>query len=218
MNDLDQDRLPVPVKTSEQEALWFEATLDASVFFAYQAMEPEQASMLLCRFNPNTDTPVFAETSSTDETSADDFKRLRSLFIDRQRAEPVNRSLLDWIAVADGAACKYHSWVQRYSMHRDLLVELTVHDEVALSGPEALPVAIFRRRAQEAAILAAIRDMGNDPQKIPKFTPGKPGLKFDVRKTLAVSSIYFPIGGTQFNKAWDELRKSGEISEGEITN
>jgi hypothetical protein len=59
---------------------------------------------------------------------------LLSLFEDHQRAMPINRTLHDWMALADAAGCHYHPWVSRYIWVR------TVHN--SSTSPE--PVSIQR--------------------------------------------------------------------------
>ena len=105
---------------AEYEAAWFDATLDAAGFFAMENVTPVQAAMLLCRFSPHDETLRDAETSTTDETTPDDFKRLMVTFDERAAARPRNRSLPDWMAVAAGAGRKTHSWAARYAKHHGL--------------------------------------------------------------------------------------------------
>lgn len=106
---------------AEHEAAWFDATLDAAGFFAMENITPVQAAMLLCRFSPHDETLRDAETSTTDETTPDDFKRLLATFDERAAARPGARSLLDWMAVAAGAGRKTHSWAVRYAKHHGML-------------------------------------------------------------------------------------------------
>lgn len=105
---------------SEHEVAWLDATLDAAGFFAMENITPVQAAMLLCRFSPHDETLRDAETSTTDETTPDDFKRLLATFEDRAVARPGVRSLVDWMAVAASAGRKTHSWAARYAKHHGL--------------------------------------------------------------------------------------------------
>lgn len=59
---------------------------------------------------------------------------------------------------------------------------------------------------QENEILRVIHELGYDPTLLPKSLPGKPGVKSDVEKKLNFV-------GTVFTKAWERLRKSGEIKD-----
>ncbi len=105
---------------AEHDAAWWDAALDAAGFFAMENVPPVQAAMLLCRFSPHDETLRDAETSTTDETTPDDFKRLLATFEDRAVARPGVRSLVDWMAVAAGASRKTHSWAARYAKHHGL--------------------------------------------------------------------------------------------------
>lgn len=105
---------------AEYEISWLDAALDAAGFFAMENIVPVQAAMLLCRLSPHDETLHDAETSTTDETTHDDFKRLLATFEDRAAAKPRARSLLDWMTVANDAGRKTHSWAVRYAKHHGL--------------------------------------------------------------------------------------------------
>lgn len=107
---------------AEFEAAWFDATLDADVFFALEHVPPVQAAMLLCQFNPNNSTESEAERGSTDQISPGDFKRLRTTFLSIDQTKPAHRSMLDWMAVAAGFGLTVHPWAQQYVQHRGLYI------------------------------------------------------------------------------------------------
>lgn len=125
---------------SEYEAAWLDATLDAAGFFAMENITPVQAAMLLCRFSPHDETLRDAETSTTDETTPDDFKRLMVTFEDRAAARPRNRSLLDWMAVAAGAGRKTHPWAARYAKHHGLFGPPEPEESPAPAAPPPVPL------------------------------------------------------------------------------
>lgn len=79
--------------------------------------------------------------------------------------------------------------------------------------PAAQVKPISRFEAQEAEILAAIREAGHEPLSIPERQPGKPGIKLQIRNRLVGKSKNFPKSGSQFDKAWIRLRASGKISD-----
>ena len=105
---------------SEQEAAWFDATLDAAGFFGLEHVTPVAAAMLLCRFSPHDTTESDAESCGTDCTSPDDFKRLRLTFASIDQNRPARRSLLEWMDIAAGAGRTVHPWAQRYVKHNGL--------------------------------------------------------------------------------------------------
>lgn len=51
--------------------------------------------------------------------------------------------------------------------------------------------------------------MGCDPLRLPKNPAGKQGVKTEVRKALNGNPLF--AGKTVFNKAWERLRKFGDI-------
>jgi hypothetical protein len=73
-------------------------------------------------------------------------------------------------------------------------------------------VAVQRLVAQEAVILAVIRQMGDEPTQIPRFDYTKPGLKAKVRDSLVGVHPLFTSAGI-FDDAWQRLRNKKEIVE-----
>lgn len=82
-------------------------------------------------------------------------------------------------------------------------------DPLALSTDTHKPVQ--RSTAQELAILDAIRQLGHDPMRLPKNEPGKPGIKKQVSDALKRSPMF--TGSTVFNKAWERMRRAGDIAD-----
>ena len=93
---------------------WYDATIEANHWFALSVVEPSEAAMLLCQFNPNTDSVASAEQSENEETSPEQFKQLMRRFEDLQKTAPQCRSLGDWLDFASGAGLRHHSWTQSY--------------------------------------------------------------------------------------------------------
>lgn len=85
---------------------------------------------------------------------------------------------------------------------------------VVPESAEGRPIApVQRTAAQESAILDAIRQSGYDPQALPQKPPGKPWVKAEVRTALVGVNPLFPKKSKVFDKAWERLRSSGEISD-----
>lgn len=188
-------------QAAEQEAHFMDATLDAAGFFALAHVPPVHAAMLLCRLSPHDDTEQDAERISTDETTPEDFKRLRLTFLDKDRASTGNRTLLDWLAIAEQAGRKTHSWARRYVQVRGL--------EAQAEQPASTPKPKQRSAAQDEAIMAAIRAAGHDPQALPPRQPGRAGIKTHVREQLQGTPLFQ--GEATFRKAWERLRGRGDI-------
>lgn len=67
-------------------------------------------------------------------------------------------------------------------------------------------------RAQEVAILDAIKAFGLDPLSLPKNSPGRPGIKRRIRGELQGSPL-FKNREKAFDKAWERLRSDGEVGD-----
>ena len=81
-------------------------------------------------------------------------------------------------------------------------------------GPEAASTdvqlkPIQRQQAQEDTILNCLKGMGVDPFNFPQNQAGKKGGKADVRKKLEGNPLF--IGTSIFDKAWERLRRNGNI-------
>lgn len=63
------------------------------------------------------------------------------------------------------------------------------------------------QRWQEDEILRVIRNLSYDPLSLPRNSPGKPGIKAEVREQLRPNQWL----GARFRKAWERLRDSGRI-------
>ena len=70
---------------------------------------------------------------------------------------------------------------------------------------------VSKMRAQENLILKAIRDLGHDPENLPKFSYNKPGVKSEVKEHLKANVLFY---GTEtvFAKAWDRLLEGKKIT------
>jgi hypothetical protein len=80
----------------------------------------------------------------------------------------------------------------------------------ALVQSTRTPKPMQRQRAQELAILEAIRQAGSDPLRLTRNKPGISGIKAEVCDALKSDPLF--IGPTVFDKAWDRLSGDGRIA------
>lgn len=69
-----------------------------------------------------------------------------------------------------------------------------------------------KMRDQEEAIVAEIKRQNHEPNALPPIIPGKPWVKMSVKNALSKSDLF--TASKSFDKAWERLRHSGEISGG----
>jgi hypothetical protein len=63
-----------------------------------------------------------------------------------------------------------------------------------------------RSKAQDTAILSAIKAAGYEPKRLPNYTPGFPGVKAAIRQRVSTEHPdLFPANGKTFEKAWERL-------------
>jgi len=72
---------------------------------------------------------------------------------------------------------------------------------------------VQRSAAQDQAILAAIERQHLNVLALPKPRPGKAGVKAATRASLEGVNPLFPKDSTVFDKAWERLRRNGDIAE-----
>ena len=68
-----------------------------------------------------------------------------------------------------------------------------------------------RGKALQNTIIESLKQMGYDPQSLPRKDPGKEGPRAEARKHLEARAV--PLTESTFKKAWQELRKFGEIQD-----
>lgn len=103
---------------AEHDASWHDAALSAGVHFGLPVVSPLDAAILLHGQDPDSTSPEDAERITSDDTTPQDFKTLRRVFEATAAADPRNRTLLDWMHLADRSGCKYHRWAGSYVAHR----------------------------------------------------------------------------------------------------
>lgn len=104
---------------------------------------------------------------------------------------------------------KWKAW--RKAMVKQLLCPDSAPTEPSeQTVTQAAPAKPLQRgAAQDATILAAIRQAGYDPLALPKNEPGKSGVKLEIRNVLKGNSLF--VGSTVFDKAWVRLKVNGDI-------
>jgi hypothetical protein len=89
----------------------------------------------------------------------------------------------------------------------------------ALSEPPAGPAGatkpVQRWAAQESEILRVLRELQFKPSALTKPEAGKPGPKAAARKALGSAGMW--AGDKVFDKAWERLRKAGDIADNRLS-
>lgn len=114
---IDEEAVDAVLGEREHMTGWYDATLEADMWFGLASPTPREAAMVLCQLNPQDDNCDPA-TITTDETGPEDFKRLLRVFEDVEKMEPKARSLPQWLAIARDKGLKYHSWIDAYALAR----------------------------------------------------------------------------------------------------
>jgi hypothetical protein len=180
---------------------------------------PQKAAKVLCGEDP-LGSHSYADSSEV--------KMLTRIFEDRSKNQPGRRTLRDWVRVAEETEATHRQEISKAvldlattTVATFLPTSLVTEQESGLpvSGV-ATPVSVSgsytkaplqRSAAQDAAILAAIREAGCDPLALPVNETGKSGVKAKVRRAIANNTMF--VGTTVFDKAWERLRRQGDIAD-----
>jgi hypothetical protein len=98
--------------------------------------------------------------------------------------------------------------VSKTDAARRLGVKLPTQEACLPEEAKETPPPVQRQQYQEQEILRAIRAAGYEPLRLPSAKAGTPGAKAAVRKAVSFGKT-----GTVFDKAWERLRKSGQIQD-----
>ena len=119
-----------------------------------------------------------------------------------------HRIALDWEELNNRARIKPHEFIA-WCSERGIPTDWLRTMQTAPLGPVNKVTPMQRAAAQDAEILAELRKL-YDPLALPKYKPGKPGVKAEIKKALGTSGIW--AGSTVFRKAWERLSESGAIA------
>ena len=115
---------------------WNDEVREANHWFSLHNVQPVAAAMLLCQFNPNSESFDDAARTTNLETAPRGLVQLRQRFADLSESQPCTRSLADWMTVARRFGLKYHSWID------DLTVEASpVEQEHTVTGNQSFEMA-----------------------------------------------------------------------------
>ena len=130
------------------------------------------------------------------------------------------------------------SWDERVSLYElefepyilDADVCLAIMDGFTLEEPESpsaavleIPVSLQHAAAeapkervlqaaiQEAAILRTLQERGYDPKALPVASPGRAGVKAEIRAAIAVPPAF--VSRKTFDDAWQRMRGHGDIAD-----
>lgn len=114
LKQLLAQNFPSPIQAAEGFISFHDETLEAGHWFSLNDVGARRAAMLLCQFNPNSETLAQAQGKTNDVTGPGDLVRLLQRFEDLAKSEPQTRSLLQWLHVARQMGVRYHPWIDEY--------------------------------------------------------------------------------------------------------
>jgi len=138
----------------EECVAWYDASLDAAMWWGLKSVTPPKAAKLMCQFNP-LDEKSDPTTIASDETAPEDFNRLLEVFEDEEKNDAKVRTLSQWRDIARDKKLKYHSWIDRYSQTLKLL-EPVAPAAMVVTVADIRPAAKKRRKDALAVLLDEI--------------------------------------------------------------
>ena len=152
----DSRKALTPQEQADQHRGWYDETMGAAHWFSLADVDPANAAMLLCQFNPNDITLAQAERQTNGETGPRDLVELRQRFEDLSRTEPGFRTLADWLGIANKLKLKHHSWIDTYVAAAGIKATETLGaptEAVSAQTPSAEPASTGVNLSREAITL-----------------------------------------------------------------
>lgn len=120
--DAQTDNDAIDEEQAEKLIGWFDATLDAAMWFSLHNLTPRDAALLMCNLNPNEDAldPLNVSNEITDPGN---FKNLLQVFNDEANNDKRPRRLIEWHQIAANKKLRYHSWIDNYLVAKNQLVQ-----------------------------------------------------------------------------------------------
>lgn len=99
---------------------WWNATMNAAMWFKLASVKPDEAAILLCRIDPlerdwqSKATDPEHTYADGDNAWPDRYQLLKRTFEDVAEADPRPRTLHDWRDEANHQGLRYHQWIDDY--------------------------------------------------------------------------------------------------------
>jgi len=201
MNNIDSGSLSQQ-EIAEGYLAWHDITIHASHWLQCGNIRPDEAAKLLVCIDPLGGDDPSVYCADGDKEYPGRYLIMKRLFEDVERTDCKHRTLLEWRDIAKQKGLRYHPWIDEYENAFALLQKDIGQN--ATSGSQSKSRPPPQQRYQEQEILRVIKELKYDPTKLPKDTPGKSGVKAEVRGRLNFSTGVF-------NKAWERLSHTKEI-------
>ncbi|MFM0231090.1 hypothetical protein [Paraburkholderia sediminicola] len=99
------------------DASWFDATMDASIWWKRNDVTPDEAATLLYGSNP-LHKAAHGKPLTTRETESHEYQRLLRVFQDYACTDPGHRTLAEWLGIAKEEKLTHHPWIDAYLLAR----------------------------------------------------------------------------------------------------
>ncbi len=116
---------------------WYDYTMRAEHWFALPVVQPLDAAMLLCEFNPDESAIDWMVTTNLETKPQDHTELLRQIQAEHS-LDPKPRTLRQWWELARG--WKHHSWIDRY-------IEFTDRQAAPIDGTQPQVIWTPERKA-----------------------------------------------------------------------
>lgn len=210
IDDIALPCVPFPEYDLQTRCSWWDETLDASMWASMPDISAQRAAALLCGLNPLKDQSVDSVTTS--QTNPHDYKKLQIAFETVSHAENGRaRTLAEWRSLARHHGLTYHPWIEDWFAAQPITpIQPAAKGQLATDGDKTF-VYVQKGQARSDAIVAAIISKGYDPKSLPKYKPGRAGIKAEIKQELMKTNKRLFPSDSAFNNAWDQLSSCGDI-------
>lgn len=203
-----------PAELAECEMGWWEAEMDASIWWAESSLPAEEAADILCclnPLNPGAAAEYAGAAMSASETWGNNSKRLLRVFRQIELSEPGSRTLAQWLQVAKAKPLPYHPWIEKWldakSRTEDHVNDLPTAAPAESGQPGAGAAQLTEAAEPDTGLskrerkIRAIEQMA-DELKLPRMEIPLGGKKKLESACMSRWSALFGAGKDPFKEAW----------------
>lgn len=117
-------KTPLEQRRRDEWIGWYDSTMRAEHWLALPVVQPLDAAMVLCQFNPD-ESKIDWTVTTNDQTNPQDHAELLRNLQAADAVDPKKRTLRQWWDLAIDRGWKHHSWIDQYIEYKDLQTEST---------------------------------------------------------------------------------------------
>lgn len=194
-----------PAHEGERHVARHDVSMNARTWFDMPDVEPRDAAMVLCRYNPDKGDPDYYVDG--DESSPERYRLLLAMFESVARSLPKHRTLIEWRAIAQENGLRYHEWIDKYEQARIEAADSAGEGDAVRNSAGGTATTPSLTEIRIAAIVEIATQLKYDPLSV--ATGGKAIIKAECLEKFNGAPQRFT--ADTFKRAWQAARDAGRI-------